>query len=73
MKRQLSVLLAAMLAMVMLLAGCGQEKPQATDSANFAVVTDDLGRQVELKAKPARIVVTSASFLEPLEAVGGAD
>ena len=73
MKRQLSVLLAAMLAMVMLLAGCGQEKPQATDSANFAVVTDDLGRTVELKAKPARIVVTSASFLEPLEAVGGAD
>ena len=73
MKRQLSVLLAVMLAMVMLLAGCGQEKPQATDSANFAVVTDDLGRTVELKAKPARIVVTSASFLEPLEAVGGAD
>jgi len=73
MKRQLSVLLAVMLAMVMLLAGCGQEKPQATDSANFAVVTDDLGRTVELKAKPARIVVTSASFLEPLESVGGAD
>ncbi|WP_303839513.1 ABC transporter substrate-binding protein [Selenomonas ruminantium] len=73
MKRPLSVLLAAMLAMVMLLAGCGQEKPQAADSANFAVVTDDLGRKVELKEKPSRIVVTSASFLEPLEAVGGAD
>ena len=74
MKRQLSVLLAAMLAMAILLAGCGQEKtPQAANTANFAVVTDDLGRTVELKEKPARIVVTSASFLEPLEAVGGAD
>ena len=74
MKRQLSVLLAAVLAMAMLLAGCGQEKtPQAANTANFAVVTDDLGRTVELKEKPARIVVTSASFLEPLEAVGGAD
>ena len=74
MKRQLSVLLAAMLAMAMLLAGCGQEKtPQAANTVNFAVVTDDLGRTVELKEKPARIVVTSASFLEPLESVGGAD
>ncbi len=74
MKRQLSALLAAVLAMAMLLAGCGQEKtPQAANTANFAVVTDDLGRTVELKEKPARIVVTSASFLEPLESVGGAD
>ena len=74
MKRQLCALLAAVLAMAMLLAGCGQEKtPQAANTANFAVVTDDLGRTVELKEKPARIVVTSASFLEPLEAVGGAD
>jgi iron complex transport system substrate-binding protein len=74
MKRQLSVLLAAMLAMAMLLAGCGQEKtPQAANTANFAVLTDDLGRTVELKEKPAHFVVTSASFLEPLEAVGGAD
>ncbi len=74
MKRQLSALLAAVLAMAILLAGCGQEKtPQAANTANFAVVTDDLGRTVELKEKPARIVVTSASFLEPLESVGGAD
>ena len=74
MKRPLHILLPVMLMLLaLLMTGCGQEKPQATDSANFAVVTDDLGRKVELKEKPSRIVVTSASFLEPLEAVGGAD
>ena len=74
MKRPLHILLPVMLMLLaLLMTGCGQEKPQAADSANFAVVTDDLGRTVELKDKPSRIVVTSASFLEPLEAVGGAD
>ena len=74
MKRPLHILLPVMLMLLaLLMTGCGQEKPQAADSANFAVVTDDLGRTVELKEKPSRIVVTSASFLEPLEAVGGAD
>ena len=74
MKRPLHILLPVMLMLLaLLMTGCGQEKPQAADSANFAVVTDDLGRKVELKDKPSRIVVTSASFLEPLEAVGGAD
>lgn len=37
----------------------------------FAVITDDMGREVRLTKKPERIVVTSASFLEPLHAVGG--
>ena len=74
MKRPLHILLPVMLMLLaLLMTGCGQEKPQAADSANFTVVTDDLGRTVELKEKPSRIVVTSASFLEPLEAVGGAD
>jgi len=74
MKRPLHILLPVMLMLLaLLMTGCGQEKPQAADSANFAVVTDDLGRTVELRDKPSRIVVTSASFLEPLEAVGGAD
>ena len=74
MKRPLHILLPVMLMLLaLLMTGCGQEKPQAANSANFAVVTDDLGRKVELKDKPSRIVVTSASFLEPLEAVGGAD
>ena len=73
MKRQLCALLAAVLVLALLLTGCGSEQQKATDPSTFVTVTDDLGRQVELKAKPARIVVTSASFLEPLEAVGGAD
>jgi len=73
MKRQLCALLAAVMVLALLLTGCGGEQQKAADSSTFVTVTDDLGRQVELKAKPARIVVTSASFLEPLEAVGGAD
>ncbi|MBE6084153.1 MAG: ABC transporter substrate-binding protein [Selenomonas ruminantium] len=73
MKRQLCALLAAVMVLALLLTGCGSEQQKAADSSTFVTVTDDLGRQVELKAKPARIVVTSASFLEPLEAVGGAD
>lgn len=73
MKRQLCALLAAIMVLALLLTGCGSEQQKAADQSTFVTVTDDLGRQVELKAKPARIVVTSASFLEPLEAVGGAD
>lgn len=73
MKRQLCALLAAVMVLALLLTGCGSEQQKAADQSTFVTVTDDLGRQVELKAKPARIVVTSASFLEPLEAVGGAE
>ena len=73
MKRQLCALLAAVMVMALLLAGCGNEQQKTADQAAFVTVTDDLGRSVEIKAKPSRIVVTSASFLEPLEAVGGAD
>ena len=73
MKRQLCAVLATVMVLALLLTGCGSEQQKAADQSTFVTVTDDLGRQVELKAKPARIVVTSASFLEPLEAVGGAD
>ena len=73
MKRQLCALLAAVMVLALLLTGCGSEQQKAADPSTFVTLTDDLGRQVEFKAKPARIVVTSASFLEPLEAVGGAD
>ena len=55
--------------------GCGgggtpPEQKKET-SAAFATIKDDLGREVSLAKKPERIVVTSASFLEPLHAVGG--
>ncbi len=58
------------------LSGCGgqkQEKPAEApkETKAFAVIKDDLGREVTLAKKPERIVVTSASFLEPLHAVGG--
>ena len=54
--------------------GCGANKQQAAvknDVPAFAVLQDDLGRTVTLAAKPQRIVVLSASFLEPLHEVGG--
>ena len=52
--------------------GCGQ-KPSAThdNEANFCSVTDSAKRTVTLPKKPERIVVVSASFLEPLYAVDG--
>lgn len=54
-------------------AGCGEKPAPAASEAGkaFAVLRDDLGREVSLAKKPERIVVTSASFLEPLHAVGG--
>ena len=68
-------LLAAICAGGLLFSGCGEEKntpPVAVEQAQtFATITDDAGRTVTLQQKPTRIVVTSASFLEPLNAVGG--
>ena len=57
-----------------MLAGCGGEKPPEPVEISqevFATIEDDAGRQIALEKKPARVVVTSASFLEPLHAVGG--
>ena len=59
---------------LIILAGCGNDNATpapASGGENFCVVTDDGGREVKLSKKPERIVVTSASFLEPLHAVGG--
>ena len=67
-------ILAAICAGALLISGCGDTKaPEPVEVAQsvFATITDDAGRQITLTAKPARIVVTSAGFLEPLHAVGG--
>lgn len=68
------ILFLMLLVMAVVVSGCGSS-PNAggsETSAAYAVITDDLGREVVLAKKPERIVVTSASFLEPLEAVDGA-
>lgn len=69
----LRLLMICVLACSMLLSGCGSE--QKADNGNaaevYADITDDLGHQVKLTKKPERIVVLSASFLEPLHEVGG--
>ncbi|MBR1885642.1 MAG: ABC transporter substrate-binding protein [Schwartzia sp.] len=70
-----TILCALMLAAAI---GCGggnastEKKPEsAAKTESFATLKDDLGREVTLAKKPERIVVTSASFLEPLHTVGG--
>ena len=65
---------AGLLIAGLLVTGCATEKNsppvEVTQTQAFATVTDDAGRQVTLPNKPARIVVTSAGFLEPMHAVG---
>ena len=63
-------LLTILIFILATMAGCSNETSN-TNSQNFCVVTDDAGRTVELAKKPERIVAISASFLEPLNAVGG--
>ena len=69
-KRFLAALFCLLLALA--LSGCGSEQGAGSSSGQvYAKVQDDLGREVILEKKPERIVVTSASFLEPLHEVGG--
>lgn len=68
--------ISMLLLLLVSFAGCGsqQNTSQGSSSAsqeNFAVIHDAMGRDVALAKKPERIVVTSASFLEPLHEVGG--
>ena len=66
--------LAGILIAGIFLTGCGGEKtsePVEVNQQVFATIEDDAGRKIILDKKPARLVVTSASFLEPLHAVGG--
>ena len=63
--------LITMIATIFSLTGCGGEKVESVPDKIFAIVDDDIGRKIYVVKKPERIVVTSASFLEPLHAVGG--
>ena len=66
--------LSAILIAGLFLTGCGSEKNpppvEVEQEKVFAAIEDDAGRKITLDKKPTRIVVTSASFLEPLHAVG---
>lgn len=60
------------ISMIIFLTGCGSENTAVEkDEKIFCVLKDDSGREIILSQKPKNIVVTSASFLEPLNAVGG--
>lgn len=66
--------MALCMMLALLLSACGPVADEHSSSAGkgaFARFEDDAGREVTLPGKPERIVVTSASFLEPLHAVGG--
>mgnify|MGYP000903740835 FL=1 len=64
--------LALFTATSLLLTACGTPAAENTNAVGaYASITDDNGRTVSFDKKPERIVVTSASFLEPLYAVGG--
>ena len=53
-------------------AGCGPQPTPPADTGKAAIeIQDDMGRQVQLPGHPQRVVVLSASFLEPFHAVGG--
>ena len=68
MKRWVAALLAAC---SLILTACGAPAQQnAGAGQSYAEITDDNGRLVRFDAKPQRIVVTSASFIAPLYAVG---
>ena len=62
-----------LIAAALVLSACGAPAPSTGSGAGgtYAAVTDDNGRTVSFDQKPARIAVTSASFIAPLYAVGG--
>lgn len=62
---------AVMIAAIFFITGCGAERIESVPDKVFAIIDDDAGRKIYLEKKPERIVVTSASFLEPLHEVGG--
>ena len=66
------IFLMLILVLMLVAEGCGKDTANVdTAVENFCTITDDAGREVVLAKKPERIVVTSASFLEPLYKVGG--
>ena len=66
-------ILSVLMSLCFMLTGCGggSQAVNAPDENAFANIVDDEGNTVVLREKPQRIVVLSASFLEPLHEVGG--
>lgn len=65
-------LISALILILVMVTGCGNEISALNNTGEiFCKVTDSAGREVVLAKKPKRIVVTSASFIEPIYEVGG--
>lgn len=71
MMRKIIVLFASLLFLFVVAACANNANNTNNKSAGFATITDDNGRVIALEKKPEKIIVTSASFIEPLYAVGG--
>lgn len=65
---------AGMFLMCLFFSACGDNSsvsPTDADTGHFLTIDDDTGNRITLTEKPDRIVVTSASFMEPIYSVGG--
>ncbi len=72
MKKQLRQIITAVFLLCLLLSGCGAEPSGAGETSGvYAVVTDDMGRQVVLDKQPQHVVVLSTSLLNFTDAVQG--
>lgn len=66
-------IIMALIVVIMVTAGCNNSDDalNTSEMQSVAVIKDDLGREINFSNKPERIVVTSASFLDPLHEIGG--
>lgn len=66
------ILLILMIFGCLFLSACNNNFNSHSDvtTENLTVISDDAGNEITLTEKPSRIVVTSASFMEPLHSVG---
>ena len=61
------------LALVLLLSGCEDVEPAASETPAFLEFTDDLGRSVSVAEKPARVAALIGSFADIWCLAGGKD
>ncbi len=69
-KKRIAPVFVLLLCAIFFVAGCGKQQ-ESTQKGATLTVEDSLGRKVTVPQEPKRIVVLSASFIEPIHALGG--